>query len=259
MTLSARILLFGVVFAVLGWNANGEEGKSKERLSERESAKQIRALGGHAFLNLKTNRIGEINLNSNEKVNDETMKLVACCKEITDLSLEKTAVGDTGMERLKGLSKIEWLNLYQTEVSDKAIPTLRTLTNLRFLPIGETGITDAGLTKLYALTNLEYLGLRGTAITDEGLAGIAALENLTGLHLGQTKVTDRSLRHIGKLSRLEKLWLHDTPITGTAVAALLSQLGNLKELHLQRTHLTIEEVARLRKDHPRCDIRFEKD
>ena len=147
------------------------------------AAKQIRAIGGHAFLNLKTNRIGEINLNRNPKATDKTMEWVAHCREITDLSLEQTDIGDAGLTHITGMPSIEWLNLYQTKVTAQSSSILVTLPNLRHLPIGETGITDTALLDIGKITGLRYLGLRGTKNTDRGIANLTKLENLTGLHL----------------------------------------------------------------------------
>jgi len=233
--------------------------ENKNSISEQEAAKKIRQLGGNAFLNLKTKRIKDINLNHNAQATDETMKLVARCREITDLSLENTRVGDDGMAAIEGLPKLEWLNLFQTEITDESAPSLATLPNLQHLPIGGTGITNAGLPKLYTLSKLQYLGLRGTAITDKGLTGIQQLKQLTGLHLGQTGITDQGLPHLAELTELKKLWLHDIPITMAPLEQLLGNLKKLEHLYIQRTHLTIGEVKSLRKNFPQCEIFYEKD
>lgn len=226
---------------------------------EFEAARQLREIGGHTFLDPKSNRIVEVNLNRNLKVTDETLSLVAACSSLTDLSLEETAVGDAGIGKIANLENLEWLNLFRTKVTDKALSSLSGLPSLQHLPIGETAITDRGMADIFGITTLQYLGLRGNRITDRGISGIGKLVNLKGLHLGQTLITDQGIVHLHQLKKLERLWLLDTPVTAAAITPLMEKLPLLKELHLQRTHLKIEEIQRLRRQHPKCDIRYERD
>ena len=75
-----------------------------------DDADKLRAIGGGVFT--KGGVVAEINLNRS-KISDDQLKLVAGFEHLTDLSLEQTKIGDTGLAHLTGLAKLEWLNLYK--------------------------------------------------------------------------------------------------------------------------------------------------
>lgn len=59
-----------------------------------------------------------------------------------------TMVTDSGLEHLKGLTKVESLILWDSKVTDAGLTHLVGLTNLRWLVLWETKVTDAGVKKL---------------------------------------------------------------------------------------------------------------
>jgi Leucine-rich repeat (LRR) protein len=227
--------------------------------SEKLAARELRELGLHVFIDLDSGRVDEVNGNGNERLTDADFTRVADLPMLTDLSLERTAIGDSGLKHVAGLTNLEWLNLYRTNVGDAGLENFVGLEKLQQLPIGETRVTDAGLPRIAKLKSLIYLGLRGNAITDAGLADLEGMTELTGLHLGQTEVSDRGLKGLNKLVNLERLWLHDTAVTNDGVQQLLANLSSLRELHLQRTRLTIDAIRELREAHPDCRIFYESD
>ncbi len=229
---------------------------------EVHAAKALRSLGGHVFLDLKSGRVGEINLSGNERVTDATLAAVASCSALTDLSLESTAVGDAGLARLAGLSRLEWLNLYRTRITDRALKTLGAMPSLTHLPLGETAVTDQGVASLCGLPKLRYLGLRGNRITDAASKELGKLRTLTGLHLGETGVSDVALPHLARLPKLEELWLHDTAVTDAGLRAWREPDNRppaLRRLHLQRTRTSAKAIEALRKAWPDCRIFWESD
>jgi len=225
---------------------------------EQGAAKRLRAMGAHVFLDPETGEIREVSLNGNPAVDDATLALVGRFADLTDLSVEETAVGDRGLERLTGLEELEWLNLYRTGVSDAGLETLGAMPSLTHLPLGETDVTDEGLGRLVSLPRLRYLGLRGNRITDRSGEVLRRLKSLTGLHLGQTNVTDAILPALVSLPKLEELWLHDTRVTDDGLA-VLADAPMLRRLHLQRTRTTAEGVDRLRERLPACRIFWASD
>ena len=70
-----------------------------------DDADKLRAIGGGVFT--KGGVVAEINLNRS-KISDDQLKLVAGFEHLTDLSLEQTKIGDTGLAHLTGLAKLEW-------------------------------------------------------------------------------------------------------------------------------------------------------
>jgi len=218
-----------------------------------QDVQRIEMIGGTVFR--RDGRVVEVLLNRREAT-DEHMSAIAAFKGLTDLSLEETAVGDAGMERISGLQRLEWLNLYRTRVGDDGLRALCRIESLRMLPIGETRVTDAGLAHLPALARLEYLGLRGNKITDSGLEHVGKLTTLKGLHLGGTGVTDAGLSRLEGLQKLEKLWLNKTAITDAAVASL-AKLKSLRELQVGETKLTPSGLEALRKALSRCLVEVE--
>ncbi|HVR75717.1 MAG TPA: sulfatase-like hydrolase/transferase [Planctomycetota bacterium] len=215
--------------------------------------RRLRDLGG--TVHMKEDRVVEVVLNRCE-ITEDLPGLIAGFADMTDLSLEQTAVGDSAMAELARLEKLEWLNLYRTRVGDVGLRHLGRMKSLRLLPIGETRVTDAGLAHLESMAQLEYLGLRGNRITDAGLAHVAKLRELKGLHLGGTSVTDAGLIHLTALEKLEKLWLDGTAITDACVDSL-SRLRSLRELHAAGTKLTARGIADLRRALPGCEVQTE--
>ena len=230
--------------------------------SELRSSGELRALGGSVFLDLKSGRVSEVNLNGNEKVTDETLGLVSSFSALTDLSLESTKVGDRGVARLAELRRLEWLNLYRTKVTDAALKTLSGIPSLTHLPLGETAVTDKGIAWLAKLPDLQYLGLRGNRISDAAMEDLVTLKSLTGLHLGGTEVTDKALPRLAELPNLEELWLSDVTISNAGIRLWLkaeSRPPALKRLHLQRTQTTVEAIKALRESWLDCEIFWESD
>ena len=68
---------------------------------------------------------------------------------------------------------MKYLSLYDTQISDTGLVRLKGLTKLTNLYLNHTLVTDAGHVHIKGLTNLEKLELRQTQVTD---AGVAELE-----------------------------------------------------------------------------------
>ncbi len=225
-------------------------GAARKRGDPERAAAKIEALGGRVFRH--GDRIVEVVLN-HRAAGDEEMLLAGDLVDLTDLSLEGTAVSDAGLAHLASLEKLEWLNLYRTKVGDAGLAHLSRLGRLKLLPIGETAVTDVGLVHVARMTQLEYLGLRGNRVTDAGLEHVSKLKRLKGLHLGGTAVTDAGIARLAGLEKLEKLWLDGTPVTNAAVAHL-AKIPSLVELHIAETKLTPRGIEELRAALPRCDV-----
>ena len=218
---------------------------------------ELRAVGAIVFSDSKSKVVTEVSANGNEEIRDSHLRLIARFTAATDVSLEKTRVGDAGVRQLKGLRKLEWLNLFQTQVGDAGLKELSEIDSLKLLPIGGTRVTNAGLEHAGEMEQLEYLGLRGNAIDDRGMVHLGGLANLKGLHLGETGVGDLGLKRIAALGKLEQLWLHDTAVSDASVE-LLSRFKKLRQLDVRRTNVSAEGARRLRMMLPRCNVKYEE-
>ncbi|MCC7376529.1 MAG: hypothetical protein IT581_17855 [Verrucomicrobiales bacterium] len=187
---------------------------AKTRHHERVAA-QFRSLGGTVFL--KGGVIVEVVLNSCRIV-DTDLRGLRGLQEITDLSFERTPIGDAGLKHVAELHRLEWLNLFLTQVSDDGLAHLKKLRRLERLPIGGTRVTDAGLKTLSDLPSLKYLGLRGTRITDKGMPILDSMRGLTELNLGDTAVGDVGLEALRSLKSLRVLYLGSTAATDAGIA-----------------------------------------
>lgn len=226
----ARALL--AIRALNQWSASSVAslarwaGALKTRHHERVAA-QFRTLGGTVFL--KEGVIVEVVLNGCRIV-DTDLRGLRGLQEITDLSLERTPIGDEGLKHVAELNRLEWLNLFLTQVSDDGLAHLKKLRRLERLPIGGTRVTDAGLKILSDLPCLKYLGLRGTRISDQGMTALASMKGLTELNLSDTAVGDVGLEALRSLKSLRVLYLGSTSTTEAGIARFSKALPDCQIL-----------------------------
>jgi len=108
-----------------------------------------------------------------EEVKDEHLALLGpVAQQLTWLNLANTAVTNTGLAALNGLTKLTKLHLEKTQIGDEALVWIAPLKNLRYLNLYGTQVTDAGLEKLKGLTNLNRLYLWQTNVSEAGVAGL---------------------------------------------------------------------------------------
>ena len=92
---------------------------------------------------------------------------------ITKVNLSETAIPDSGIAELSGLSCLQVLDLDSTTVTDAGVARLSGSKKLEGLNLGGTTVTDAAMVHLGGLTDLQRLGLDGTKVTDAGLAHLS--------------------------------------------------------------------------------------
>lgn len=173
--------------------------------------------------------------------------------ELEVLSISNRRFTDGHAKHLADLRNLRDLNLYRSNIGDEGLVHLAKIRYLSWLPIGETRITDNGLKVLGGMTRLQYLGLRGNNVTDAGLAHLRKLTDLTGLHLGETKVTDAGLRRLAGMTRLRALYLHDTAVTDAGLDRL-KDFKDLRLLDLKKTKTTAAGRARLKEALPELQL-----
>jgi hypothetical protein len=140
------------------------------------------------------------------RITDQGASALAAARELQQLELSYSGMGDRALKSLAGLRSLRRLGLDGTKVTDAGLAALRGMESLRDLSLGETRITDAGLAKLAGHPQLFSIDLRRTGVTDAGLAHLADLpmmkagervEDRVGMrptiNLFGTKVTDAGL------------------------------------------------------------------
>jgi len=64
------------------------------------------------------------------------------------LNLNRTQIGDKGIEALADLQSLEWLNLYGTKVTDASVPIIAKYRDLKALYLWNTAVTSNGVSTL---------------------------------------------------------------------------------------------------------------
>lgn len=103
--------------------------------------------------------------------------LLSVRKQLVQLDLSGSGVGDSSMEVVKQCAALRYVNL------------------------SNTGVTDRGVVMLGALQELRVLNLVGTQVTGEGLLSMQPSKHLHALYLYHTRVEGK---HWGKLKGLFK-------------------------------------------------------
>ncbi len=79
-------------------------------------------LGGHLFFD--RGNVVEIVLNRTS-LGDDDLRQIGRLNQLTDLSLEATAISNRGLSHLVKPKKRIWLNLYRTQISPEGIAQIR--------------------------------------------------------------------------------------------------------------------------------------
>ena len=85
-------------------------------------------------------------------------------KNLQQLWLENTRIGDAGLEYLQGFEKLKQLLLDRTLIGDAGLEHIKNLTSITELSLRDTHVTDAGLEHLKGLKNLQQLWLDNTRV-----------------------------------------------------------------------------------------------
>jgi hypothetical protein len=90
---------------------------------------------------------------------------------VVDVESWNSPFTDSGMEHLKGLTRLQTLILcqWQTKLTDAGLKHLERMTELQKLYLQATQVSDAGLEHLRGLTKLQELSIRYPLVTHKGL------------------------------------------------------------------------------------------
>jgi len=101
------------------------------------------------------NNIVELDL-SGIPIGEKEMELVAMCKNLDWLEVDRTPITDIEFLKLKGLVKLRVLKAYETGITDESLAVLKDLKGLKHLYVWATKISDSGLAEIKeAMPNLQ--------------------------------------------------------------------------------------------------------
>jgi hypothetical protein len=196
---------------------------------------------------------------------------------------------DAGLKALAGLPALEQLSTNGMIASDEGVRALADCKALRGIAFFHPGksFTGTGLAALAGIPNLERLTVAGSAeFGDDGLAAVAqiahlkefrtwhvgatiegvrklkALKELKSLTIGQrlsnkppAMLSDETVAAISEMPALEMLSLQEARLTLPALGKL-KQLSGLKRLTLDGIDIPEPQIAELRQQLPKTDIKW---
>ena len=168
-------------------------------------------------------------------ITDDACEILGSMTQLRSLGLKKSGferrgIGDTGLQKLHGLSHLEVLNLYGNKVTDAGLAHLKPLSRLIELNLSLLDITDAGLEHLRSLTTLKRLdllyseGFAGPTLTNSMVAFLEPLTELNSLNLTGSKLTDAGLEQLKSLKKLKTLQLVRTNVTLDGIQSFRSSI-----------------------------------
>lgn len=166
-------------------------------------------------------------------------------KELLELDLDSTRIGDEGLVWVGKLPKIRSLNLTSTAITGKGLRSLSSLRNLKELSVDDTRIDDEGVEQLVSLfTGLKTLDVSLTGVTDRCAPSLGTLNELSELFLNLTKLSDKGVAELSSLKNLRSLDAGITALTDRGIGSL-SALTDLLRLNLSFSKVSEKGLAEL--------------
>ncbi len=157
------------------------------------------------------------------------------------------------LQALGPVAGIESLSTNGMDVTDEAIRALATWKALKTLALFHPGKQFKG-TGLAALTQLEKLTVAGSLeFADEGMAAVSTLTRLKGFRTWHTGVTVDGVKMLAGLKDLTSVWVgqrlsYTPPVTlSDEVLPVLAQLPVLEDVTLSEAKLTPGALLELKK------------
>ena len=175
------------------------------------------------------------------------------------LAFDGTGITDAGLAVFKD-AKLTKLSLsHALALKGAGAVALAGHPTLKELGIGGTGVGDVAMPHIASIKGLTRLQLHHDQITDAGLAALAnhpALEVLMFSPQMTPRLTDASLATVATLKALKELTINDTVLTYDGGLKLLKSLPALQKLTLGKVGLSDADLAKLKADLPKVDIKF---
>ena len=204
-------------------------------------------------------------LNFGKGFDDAALKAVGAATGIEMLSTNGMDVSDEGVRALaewKGLKSIAIFHPGK-RLTGTGLAALASLPHLERLTVaGSLAFADEGMAAVATITQLKNFRTWHSGVTAEGVKKIAALKNLTSINLGQrlsstppVTLSDAALPVLAELPLLEDIALQEARLSVGALNKL-KKLTHLKRLTLDGIDIPESDVAALKQQLPKTDVRW---
>lgn len=183
-----------------------------------KDAKKVEQLPAARF-DVRTIRLEDV-----EDLKDDDLARLVDLRRPSELSLDKSPIGDAGLKHVAAMTTLRSLGLNETKVSDDGLAQLAQLTGLKQLFLSDTAISDAGMRNIRSLRGLTHVGLAGTRVTAEGLSHVARFADLTWLNASETPINDDAVTYLTSLKALKTLMVKETKLSDAGVEQLVKAL-----------------------------------
>jgi len=196
---------------------------------------------------------------------DDGLKAIGAATGVETLSTNGMDISDQGASALaawKGLKNIAFFHPGK-RLTGTGLAVLVALPQLERLTVaGSPVFADDGMAAVATLTQLKNFRTWHSGVTPEGVKKLAGLKNLTSVYLGQrlsytppVTLSDAALPVLADLPLLEDLTLSEARLTLGALIQL-KKLTQLKRLTLDGVDLTESDIAALKQQLPKTDVRW---
>lgn len=197
--------------------------------------------------------------------NDASLKALGALPELEMLSTNGMEATDDGVRALAACKKIKAIAFFHPGKSftGSGLAALAGLPQLERLTVaGSLEFGDAGMNAVSTLVRLKEFRTWHNGVTPEALGKLPALKGLTGLTLGQrlsfappVSLTDATLAMLAGMPSLESIALMEARLSLPALMQL-QKLPNLKRLTLDSVDIAEPDVASLKQQLPKTEVRW---
>ena len=121
----------------------------------------------------------------------------------------------------KPFRRVGVVNLHRLPATDEHLKLMSWFPDVETVLINQSKVTDAGIENLASKSKLLWLEMRHIDIGDEGLLQLKDLPSLITLRLNDTRVTYEGVKQIlPRFKKLQELWINRTQVTPEEVAAI---------------------------------------
>jgi hypothetical protein len=176
------------------------------------------------------------------------------------LYLDGASLTDDGWVAFKQMTKLKKLSMgHNLTWKGTGAAALANHPSLTSLAIGGSSFGDPGVPAIATIKQLQSLSLFHMGVTDAGLTALAnhpAIESLKLSPQGTPRITDECLKTVVTLKALKQLSISDTVLTYDGGLKLLKGLPALQTLTLENIGLSDADLAKLKADLPKVDVKF---
>lgn len=172
------------------------------------------------YLRERGNLLTELDVNG-AGISDKSLSLLSQAPNLNKLALNDTSSDDNSMNVLakQGLKNLQELNLHSTRVGDAGVAQLKDMP-IKKLNLSDTIVSDDCIKQLKNMRSLQVLTLDYSDIRNEGAKSFKEMPNLRSLSLKGCPITDDAVMDLSKCQQLMVLNLEDTKLSADKVAFL---------------------------------------